>query len=44
MMTNAMNWFFRETGEIRPALATGADSEVPWDIADDTESGIAASG
>ncbi|WP_436717333.1 VWA domain-containing protein [Roseiconus lacunae] len=32
LMTNAMNWFFRETGEIRPALATGIAADVPWDI------------
>ncbi|MCC9599355.1 BatA and WFA domain-containing protein [Stieleria sp. JC731] len=32
LMTNAMNWFFRETGEIRPALTTGIAADVPWDI------------
>lgn len=32
LMTNAMNWFFRETGEIRPALATGRTADVPWDV------------
>ncbi|QDV43030.1 hypothetical protein Enr13x_28820 [Stieleria neptunia] len=41
LMTNAMNWFFRETGEIRPALATGLTTEVPWDVAEDSESGTA---
>ncbi|MEL6107108.1 MAG: BatA and WFA domain-containing protein [Planctomycetota bacterium] len=35
MMTNAMNWFFRETGEIRPALATGIATDVAWDIAEE---------
>ncbi|OYP35995.1 vWA domain-containing protein [Rhodopirellula sp. MGV] len=34
LMTNAMNWFMRETGEIRPALATGIASQVPWDVGD----------
>ena len=41
LMTNAMNWFFRETGEIRPALATGLTTDVPWDVAEDSESGTA---
>ncbi|MEO1528211.1 MAG: hypothetical protein AAFX06_22500, partial [Planctomycetota bacterium] len=42
MMTNAMNWFFRETGEIRPALATGVATDVPWDIAEEKkQDGIA---
>lgn len=41
LMTNALNWFFRETGEIRPALATGYTADVPWDIGDDLESGTA---
>jgi hypothetical protein len=40
-MTNAMNWFFRETGEIRPALAAGRTADVPWDIASDSEMGTA---
>lgn len=35
LMTNAMNWFFRETGEIQPALATGQTTDVPWDVAKD---------
>lgn len=38
LMTNAMNWFFRETGEIRPAIATGQTTDVAWDVADDAES------
>ena len=41
LMTNAMNWFFRETGEIRPALATGRTTDVPWDIANRSEAGTA---
>jgi hypothetical protein len=41
LMTNALNWFFRETGEIRPALATGHTADVPWDIGDDLDSGTA---
>jgi hypothetical protein len=33
LMTNALNWFSRETGEIRPALSTGRAAEVPFDLA-----------
>ena len=33
MMTNAINWFFRETGEMNPALATGQVTNIPWDFA-----------
>ncbi|MFK8112801.1 MAG: BatA and WFA domain-containing protein [Rubripirellula sp.] len=40
MMTNAMNWFFRQTGDIHPALSTGIPTAVPWDLAGD-ESGEA---
>ena len=36
LMTNAMNWFFRESGEIQPALATDQLAEVDWDLGDDT--------
>lgn len=32
MMTNAMNWFFRQTGDINPALHTGQAAAVPWDL------------
>ncbi|WP_182865964.1 vWA domain-containing protein [Rhodopirellula sp. JC639] len=38
LMTNAMNWFYRETGEIRPAIATGQTRDVPWDVADESSS------
>ncbi|QEG01845.1 hypothetical protein Mal15_59260 [Stieleria maiorica] len=38
LMTNAMNWFFRETGEIRPAIATGQSSDVLWDVAEESPS------
>ncbi|MCO8122244.1 BatA and WFA domain-containing protein [Stieleria sp. TO1_6] len=44
LMTNAMNWFFRETGEIRPALATGQTSDVPWDIAAQSSAASASAG
>ena len=37
LMTNAMNWFFRETGEIRPALASGRTTDVPWDVKSTSE-------
>ena len=33
MMTNATNWFFRETGQMNPSLFTGQIAEVPWDVA-----------
>ena len=36
MMTNAMNWFFRQTGDINPALHTGQAAAVPWDLDDAT--------
>jgi hypothetical protein len=36
MMTNAMNWFFRQTGEMNPAIATGQVTKVPWDVAGDS--------
>lgn len=32
MMTNAMNWFFRQTGDMNPALNTGLATTVPWDF------------
>jgi hypothetical protein len=33
MMTNAMNWFFRQTGEMNPALSTGQVESIAWDFA-----------
>ncbi len=41
MMTNAMNWFFRETGDMNPALSTGKLVSVPWDVSADNETGVA---
>lgn len=32
LMTNAINWFLRETGEIRPSLATGNAAEIVWEF------------
>ena len=34
MMTNAVNWFFRQSGDMNPALATGQIATVPWDRPD----------
>ena len=34
MMTNAVNWFFRQSGDMNPALLTGQIASVPWDRPD----------
>jgi len=34
LMTNSMHWFYRQSGEINPALSTGHLASVPWDVAD----------
>ncbi|QDT02597.1 hypothetical protein K227x_09750 [Rubripirellula lacrimiformis] len=36
MMTNAMNWFFRQSGDMNPALGTGQLTTVPWDRDDES--------
>jgi len=37
MMTNAVNWFMRRTNEINPALSTGQEASVPWDMPENDE-------
>ena len=32
MMTNAMNWFFRQSGDMSPAISTGQIASVHWDL------------
>lgn len=31
MMTNAVNWFLRQSNEIHPAIHTGVETNVAWD-------------
>ena len=31
MMTNAVNWFLRQSNEIHPAIHTGQESNIAWD-------------
>lgn len=40
MMTNAVNWFLRQSNEIHPAIHTGKESHIAWDqseLEDDLE-------
>jgi hypothetical protein len=40
MMTNAVNWFFRQSGDMNPALVTGQIASLPWDRPDAENDGV----